>query len=59
MTLAPLSNSSSACTLVGVFTGISCPWRGPAVEMVRVGVAELATAATRFTGPIRLIRSAT
>lgn len=43
--------------LVGVLTGITSPLRGSLV-IVRVGLAMVASAATRFTGPIRLIRLA-
>ncbi len=54
--VAPFSNSSNAWMLVGVRTGISSPCRGPSVWMVRVGVAEVVSEATRFTGPISWIR---
>ena len=45
--------------VVGVLTGMVWPLRGPSAETVRVGVAVLARAATRLTGPIRLMRLAT
>ncbi|MCY1251128.1 hypothetical protein D9M72_648500 [compost metagenome] len=55
--VAPFTNSSSAWMLVGVSTGMTSPLRGSLV-MVRVGLAIDDSAATRFTGPMRLIRLA-